>query len=153
MVISHVAALYDEPGLAGMQADVSDPVAVLACVRLTGLIDLERPVCVVLGATLSAMTADTARDAVAGYAAEMVPGSCVIISCASYEDRKLGAAMAAAYSAAGPWFSHTADEVAGFFGRMRVEGGQVADVRSWCWPALQEPIAEAAVIGGVGWLD
>ena len=153
MVMSHVEALESGPGLAAVLADVADPAAVLACARMTGTVDLEQPVCAVLGATLSAMPADTARDAVAGYTAEMVPGSMVVISCASYEDRKLGAAMASAYSAAGPWYSHSRDEVAGFFGRLRVEGGQAADVRPWCWPLLQEPIAEASVIGGVGWLD
>ena len=57
-----------------------------------------------------------AGGAVAGYVAGLVPGSCAVISCISYDDEALGAEMSAmsAASGAGTWLNHSAADVAGF---------------------------------------
>lgn len=153
-VISHAeTACWAGGGLGAVLADVSDVSAVLAAAGMLGLLDFAEPAAIVLGGTLSAMPADEARTVVAAYMAEMAPGSCAVISCASYEDADLGAQMAAMYSAAGDWLNHSPRDVAGFFGGLRVEGGQARDVQCWSWPDLQEPIVGAAVIGGIGIRD
>ena len=141
------------PGLAAVLADVSDPAAVLAAEGVAGLIDFARPACLIFGGTLSAMPAEVAREAVKGYAAVLAPRSCMVISCASYEDKALGERMAGLYSAAGEWHNHGSEDVASFFlaANLRLVRGRAADVR--CWPMLDPETPDAAVIGGVGVKD
>ena len=150
VVVSHAAALMAGPGLAAVQSDAADPVTALLDAEGTGLIDLTRPACLILGCTLSAMAADVARNAVAGYAEALVPGSCIIISCASYADPARGERMAELYSAAGPWHDHDREAVESFFaaGDLRLVRGKVGDVR--CWPLTADHDEGAAVLGGIG---
>ena len=153
-VISHAETMCWAGGrLGAVLADVRDVPAVLAAAGTPGLLDFAEPAAIVLGGTLSTMAAGEARSVVAGYMAGLAPGSCAIISCASYEDHELGTLMASLYSPAGQWRNHSPEDVAGFFGGLEIEGGQVRDIRCWCWPDLQEPIPGAAVIGGVGVKD
>ena len=157
LVFAHVAALARGEGLAAIKADVTEPDRVLRLVadlevRPAGaLIDLSQPACLVLGGTLSAMDADTARATVAGYAEALAPGSAVIVSCASFADEGVAARIAEVLG--GGWRSHPAEAVASFFeaGGLRVFAGRVADIR--CWPMMREEEPAAAIIGGVGVLD
>ena len=158
VAVSHAAALMGGPGLAAVKADVSDPARVLelvAALRVPGrgsLIDLARPACVILGATLSAMDADTARAAVKGFAAALVPRSAVIISCASWADPETGQRVAAVHGPAGSWHNHGCEDVASFFAAagLRVIHGQPMDAR--CWPAcpLDRGRPGAQVLAGIG---
>jgi hypothetical protein len=153
MVLSHVSALQSGPGLAAVRADVADPARVLELVTGLpgGLVDLSRPVAIVLGGTLSTMEAETAQAAMAGYAAGMAPGSAAIISCLSYSDEAAGAEAERMYSVAGPWHNHPAGDVASFFGGLRIIHDRVMDVR--CWPAcplVTQDQPEALVLGGIG---
>ena len=153
MVLSHVSALQSGPGLAAAEADASDPEAALEAAAAAGLLDLGRPACVILGATLSTMDSAAARAAVAGYAAALAPGSAIIISCASWADPETGRRIAKMSAVAGPWFNHPAGDVASFFAAadLRIIHGRVMDVA--CWPAC--PVnppdqAGAVVLGGIG---
>jgi SAM-dependent methyltransferase len=150
MVVSHAAALMAGPGLAAVLADASDPASVLGDEAVGGLLDFSRPVCVILGGTLSAMDPETARAAVAGYAGAMARGSAVIISCVSYGDPELAARMQALFGAAGDWRNHLLPDVESFFAaaNLRLIRGRVADVKTW--PMLPLETAGASVIGGIG---
>jgi hypothetical protein len=168
MVVRHVRCVQDQEGWEGtavIEGDASDPEAVLAAIGDLALrparaaeevppklIDLAEPVCAVFGGTLSAMDAETARKAAAGFAGKLAPGSAMIISCASFADAGLGARMAEACGAAGSWHNHPADDVASFFdaGGLRLVHGRVMDVK--CWPACPAAgaIRDAAVLGGIG---
>lgn len=150
VVVCHVAALQSGDGLAAVQADAADPETTLARVRGTLLIDMRRPVCVVLGATLSTMRPDVAARAVRGYMAALAPGSSAVISCAHFDDPRVAGEITAAFSAAGEWHNHSAGDVGRFLGGLRIEGGLVRDVRPWCWPQFQEEIPGASVFGGIG---
>jgi len=57
--------------------------------------DLVRPVCVILGAVLHFLDADAARIVTAGYARLMAPGSCLVISVASFDDEAMGLGLRA----------------------------------------------------------
>ena len=74
------------------------------------MIDPAEPVCVVLGLALSLMPA---RQAVAGYADLIAPGSYVVISCARSDDEELRKQFSEACTAADS-YNHSPDEVKGF---------------------------------------
>jgi hypothetical protein len=158
MVLPYLAALAGH-GLAAVKADAAEPKRVLevaADLEEPGggkLIDLSQPLCCIFGATLSAMDAPLARSAVAGYTEALVPGSCVVISCASYADAETGERMAQVYGAAGDWHNHGYEDVESFFiaaGKLRVVHGKPMNAR--CWPACptvrEQPAA--MVLGGIG---
>lgn len=156
LVVSHVQAVAASEGWTGtavVQGDASDPASVLADEGVRGLLDLSRPACVILGSTLSAMTADEARGAVKGFTAALAPRSAVIISCVSFADEATGARLARVFGDAGEWRNHPAPDVASFFGAggLRVIRGRPGDVR--CWPLLPEADGDAAVLGGIGVKD
>ena len=156
VVLSHVSALQRGEGIAAVRADITDPAAVLGDETILGLISLHRPLCVILGGTLSAMPADVARKTVAGYTEAIAPGSCMIISCVSYADQALGDKMASMFAGAGEWTNHTREDIESFFtaGGLRVMHGTVMNVRSWpACPATGEPETPAQVLGGIGILD
>jgi hypothetical protein len=151
-VICHLQCTQDNYGwrrTAVIAGDAEDPEKVLAHPALLELIDLEQPVAVVFGATLSCMDAEAARSAVAGFAGRLAPQSAVVISCASYLDQERGDAMAAAYSSACGWRSHPAADIASFFGDLELVGGMLTDVRRWLLLPDSDD-REARVYGGVG---
>jgi O-methyltransferase involved in polyketide biosynthesis len=84
VVLSHARALLaTSDGATAVSADLRDPNAVLANPELRNVIDPAQPVCVILGAILHFLDADTARTVTAGYARLMAYGSCLVISVAS----------------------------------------------------------------------
>ena len=155
MVACHAASLMAGTGLAAVRADAAEAARVLELVadlEVPGsggrLIGFARPVCVILGGTLSSMPAETARAAVAAYAEALAPGSAVVISCVSYADPEFAAKMEDMFSAAGTWRNHPLADVESFFGGLRVVHGRVADVR--CWPMMPPETPAACVLGGIG---
>lgn len=157
LVVRRVKAVVaaDGPGMAVCKRDAAAPASVLADEELLEVIDLEQPVALIFGATLSAMSAEVARAAVAGFAEALVPGSAAVISCVSYADQGLAGRLAGLYGQAAPWFNHSPEDVAGFFeaGGLRLVHGRVMDTH--CWPAcdVRAGTRAAAVIGGVGVKD
>lgn len=143
------AAHRGREGVAVARADAGDPEAVLGDRAVRDLIDPGEPVCVLLGGSLSAMSAGRARQAAAGYARAAAAGSCVAVSCTSYADRELGDRVAKVLSAAGTWVNHSEGDVRTFFAhsRLEVEGG-VHDARTWPFaPGIERP---ARVLAGIG---
>jgi len=151
VVVSHMGArLHGHGGgLAVIRGDAGNPEAVLADVQLRDIIDLCEPVAVLLGGTLSAMTAGAARKAVAGFTALLAAGSCVAVSCASYADRETGRRMQRAYRVAGEWWNHPPQDIRSFFAGLAMPYGPVTDAGSW--PMLRDCGGKAAlVLAGVG---
>jgi O-methyltransferase involved in polyketide biosynthesis len=95
MVLSHARALLAGPNVAVVAADLRDPAAVLADPELRAVIDPAEPVCVVLAAVLHFLDAATAREVTAGYTRLIAPGSCLVLSCATYDDEALAKRLAA----------------------------------------------------------
>jgi hypothetical protein len=154
LVLCHLSALCQAPGVAVIGADVSEPEAVLADPGWDAVIDMAEPVLLLFAGILSSVNAEVARSAVAGFASRLAPGSRVAISCISYGDPGLGDRMSAMFSTeAGRWLNHGRADIGSFFaagGLEPEEKGQdlVTDLR-W-WPALEDQHAPAAVLGGVG---
>ena len=111
VVLSHARALLaTNDGVTAVAADLREPGAVLANPELRAVIDPARPVCVILGAVLHFLDAGTAREVTAGYARLIAAGSCLVISCAAYDDEALAKRLAAEYTA-GQFVNHTKEAV------------------------------------------
>jgi len=131
VVLSHARALLaTSDGIAAIAADLRDPAAVLAHQELRAVIDPARPVAVILGAVLHFLDAQAARQVTAGYARQMAPGSCLIISVARFDDEALGKQLAAGYTA-GPFVNHAPADIASFFAGLDMVGPGLAEAATW----------------------
>jgi len=152
VVLSHARALLaTSDGVAAVAADLRDPAAVLAHPELQAVIDLREPVCVILAAVLHFLDAGTARAVTGGYARLMAPGSCLVISCATYDDEALAKRLAAEYTA-GQFVNHSREDVTSFFAGLEMVGPGVTEAQTWrAW--MPEPVLrrrEGHVLVGVG---
>jgi O-methyltransferase involved in polyketide biosynthesis len=150
MVLSHARALLAAPGVAAVAADLRDPAAVLADSELRAVIDPAEPVCVIFGAVVHFLDAGTAREVTAGYARLVAPGSCLVISCATYDDEALAKRLAAEYTA-GQFVNHTQEDVVSFFAGLDLVGPGVSEALTWR-PWLPSPVLrhrEGHVLAGV----
>ena len=130
VVTVHVRAPLASGGIASVNADLTDPAAVLACPDVRAVIDLAEPVCIVLGLVLGLMPARQAREVVAGYADLAAPGSCVVISCGWCDDEGLWAKLREAYTAAG-LYNHGPGEVEGFLAGLELVPPGLVAAQSW----------------------
>ena len=151
VVLSHARALLaTSDGVTAVSADLRDPAAVLAHTDLRAVIDPAEPLCVILGAVLHFLDAGTARDVTAGYARLVAPGSCLVISCATYDDEALAKRLAAEYTA-GQFVNHTREDVVSFFAGLELVGPGVSEAQTWrAWhpePVLRH--REGHVLAGV----
>ncbi|MGH3228503.1 MAG: SAM-dependent methyltransferase [Streptosporangiaceae bacterium] len=150
VVLAHARALLAGPGAAVADADLRDPAAVLTDPELRAVIDLADPVCVIFGAVLHFMDADTAREVTTGYAQRIPAGSCLVISCATYDDEALAKRLAEEYTA-GEFVNHSRGDVVSFFAGLDMVGPGVAEASTWRpWNAApQLRRREGHVLAGV----
>ena len=151
VVLSHARALLaTSDGVAAVDADLRDPAAVLTHPQLRAVIDPAEPVGVILGAVLHFLDADAARAVTAEYKRLLAPGSCLIISCARFDDEELGKRLSADYTAA-TWHNHAHAEVESFFAGLELVGPGVTEAQTWrAWQP--EPVMrhrEGHVLAGV----
>jgi hypothetical protein len=81
-VVSHAAALVPA-GVRVIEGDIAEPEALLW--SLAPLVDLDRPVCLVLSLILQVLDAGTARAVTGVLVKALAPGSHVIITCGTGE--------------------------------------------------------------------
>jgi O-methyltransferase involved in polyketide biosynthesis len=151
VVLSHARALLTtSDGVTAVSADLRDPAGVLAHPDLRTVIDPTRPTGIILGAVLHFLDADAARAVTAGYKRLLAPGSCLIISCARFDDEDLGKQLAAEYSA-GRFFNHARADVVSFFAGLDLVGPGVTEAQTWrAW--MPEPVMrhrDGHVLAGV----
>ncbi len=150
VVLSHaVALLATGDGVTAVDADLRDPAAVLGHENLRAVIDPARPVCVILGAVLHFLDPDAACAVTAGYVSLLAPGSCLVLSCARFEDAELAKQLAAEYTAA-TWYNHSQADITEFFDGLELAGPGVTEARTW---PKRPPAADdrnGHVLAGVG---
>lgn len=143
IVFSHTDVLHAAPGVAAVRADLTDPAAVLADETVRSVIDLREPVCVLFGLVLAFLDTDRAREAVAGYVRQLVPGSVVAVSVPSSSDPGLWEKLRAGFTPAlfsdhSPvmLYNHPAADVASFLDGMELVQPGVVMARGWRggWP-------------------
>jgi hypothetical protein len=124
------ALLADDEGTAAAAADLTGPAAVLAYADVRAVIDPAEPVCVVLGLALSLMPARQAREAVAGYADLIAPGSYVVISSVRCDDEELRKQFSEAFTAADSC-NHSPDEVKWFLAGLELVPPGLVAAPNW----------------------
>lgn len=151
MVIAHGRSLLvRSPSVTVVPGDAREPRSVLADAELTELVDLARPVCVILSAILHFSDAATARDIASVFIDAMAPGSYLIISVGSGDPTE-GERFASAYTAASIHI-HSPAELATFFGDLELVPPGVTPVDGWHGdgPASTRPPRTATFLCGVG---
>jgi O-methyltransferase involved in polyketide biosynthesis len=144
VVVAHARALLaTDDGVAAVPGDLRDPAAVLASESLKRVIDIRRPVCVILALVLHFSDAATAREITAGYVSALTPGSCVILSVGGSDDP--GGRVAATYTA-GTLYAHSREQVAGFLTGLDLVEPGLSDARTWRSGWAEKPRPEAGYV-------
>jgi hypothetical protein len=130
VVIVHARALLKDEGLTAVQADVTDPQAVLADPGLRKLIDLARPVCAILGGVLHFQPPAGARQVCAAWADRLSTGSWLAVSVGRYQDPDLLERLTSRYTPA-PYYNHTPGEFARFLTGLDLMPPGVTEARRW----------------------
>ena len=136
------------------RADLCDPGSVLAAPGVAGLLDLDRPVAVLMLAVLHFVADDAAR-LVGRYRDALAPGSVVAISHNSddQDDAELGAAL----RGVGEAMRGSATEltlrdrpgITALFGGLEVVPPGLADVTAWPRPSGAAPVGIYGAVGRV----
>ena len=88
VVVEHGAALVPS-GVRYVLGDLTEPESLLAHPEISGLIDLSRPVCVVLGLVVQALDPGTPRAVVGVLVRALAPGSYLVVTAGAGEQGRL----------------------------------------------------------------
>ena len=135
------------PGVAWGCADLTRPHEVMACPGVRQVIDLSRPVLVVLGLVMTFMPAGEAERVIAGWADWVPSGSRFVLTVAHWPDEDVWERVRAAYGPA-LLHNHGDDQVKGMLRGMDLLGCGVVTVRGWC-PEEIEPPGPGRILGVV----
>jgi S-adenosyl methyltransferase len=132
VVISHLTALVAHHGdrIAVISGDLRARDAILGAAGLQAVIDLSKPVCVIMGMILHFDTAHAAAGLVKRYMAAVAPGSYLIVTIASGKG-PLAGKFYRTYNASGfaTMYNHTSADFASFFGDLEIVTPGLGDAR------------------------
>lgn len=151
VAVAHADALLAKSErVQAVRGDLADPAAVLAEEKVRRVIDLGEPVAVILAMVLHFFDAETAGQIVAGYTAAVAPGSYLVISAGSGDERT-GGLLAREYKA-GTLHNHSPEQIAGWFAGLElIDPPGLVDARAWQpgTPAAPPSAAGGHVLAGV----
>ena len=87
IVVAHARALLQGPGVTAIRGDIAEPDAILAEVRAQRLVNLAEPTAVILAMVLHFFDAATASEIVTTFARAVTPGSYIVLSVGSGDER------------------------------------------------------------------
>jgi O-methyltransferase involved in polyketide biosynthesis len=129
--IRHARALLaGSAGLAAVEADLTDPDAVLAHPQLRAVIDIATPTAIILGAVLHFLPVEAAADVCAGYLSRAAASSWLIVSAGHYEDTDLHARIQATGRYA-RFFNHDAAGMASWLAGLEIASPGICEARAW----------------------
>jgi hypothetical protein len=151
-VVARAQTLLAGTGVAALEADLRDPAAVLAAATRTGLFRAGEPVAVILALVLHFFDFGTAHEVAAELTESIVPGSYVVMSVSS-GDEKTSGTLNREYKA-GTLYNHSPKQIAGFFGGLELVGPGLVDAREWdpapCSKASPSNHDGGGILAGVG---
>src|SRR5579872_862681 len=125
-------------GLAAVQADLTEPDAVLANPQVQAVIDMSRPVAVIMAAVLHFLPADAAAAVCAQYMSRAVPGSWLIVSSGHYEDKELAGRLQQTATHTRFW-NHGVPDLESMLGGLEPAGPGVCEAHRWLAGTGGEP--------------
>jgi hypothetical protein len=143
VVTVHARALLSDAGLTTVQADLTDPEAVLSDPGLRAAIDVGQPACVILGGVLHFLPGTRARAVCDAWAGCLAGGSWLAVSVGRYTDPELLAQLLAMYTPA-PFVNHAPGDVAAFLAGLDLVPPGVCEAGQW-----QAGVAAAPPDGGL----
>jgi S-adenosyl methyltransferase len=148
--MTHARALLAGPGVGAAQGDLGDPAAILADPDVLKLIHPGEPTAVILAMVLHFFDAGTAGKITAAFTGWLLPGSYLMISVGSGDERT-GGELAREYTAA-TLYNHTPGQVSGFFAGLELVSPGLADARDWdpARPAAPPRQRAGRILAGVG---
>ena len=129
IVLVHARALLRAPGVTAIRGDMAEPDAILADVRAQRPINLAEPTAVILAMVLHFFDAATASDIVATLARAVPPGSYIVLSVGSGDERT-GDALAREYQA-GTLYNHSFKQISAFVEDLELIPPGVTDAMAW----------------------
>ena len=155
IVVSHARALLcTAPGVCAVEADLRDPAGIMGHPDLRAVIDLGKPVAIVLAAVLHHVPDEDSPHKLAGMLmAAVAPGSYLVISHATSEGIGADAAgqVRELYAQAStPVVFRSRAEVAGFFEGLELVPPGIGNVADWHTGPQPAESGRTMVVGGVG---
>jgi hypothetical protein len=131
MVLAHARALLaDRPGVTAVEADAAAPAEVLAHPDVAGLIRPGEPCAVILAMVLHFFPLGIATRIIAGFTATIAPGSYLVVSIGS-GDNRVGGALTREYTPH-QLYNHSQDQIRALFDGLEIiDPPGLADVRDW----------------------
>lgn len=146
MAVSHASALLAGDAVIAVDADMTDPAAVLAAA--TRLLNLDRPVCVILALVLHFFSAEEAARIVRGLTGTLAPGSYVIVSVGITDDEGQAEQFTQAYTAASVRLP-TREQVHSYFDGFELVEPGLAEARTWRNEYIPDD-RQGMILAGVG---
>jgi S-adenosyl methyltransferase len=135
------ALLAQGVGVTAVQADLTDPEAVLANPQVRAVIDTSRPAAVILAAVVHFLPPDQAGAVCAGYMSRMAAGSWLIVSCGHYQDTELAERVQQTGTYARFW-NHAAADLASMLDGLEPVDPGVSEANRWMTGTGGEPADE-----------
>jgi SAM-dependent methyltransferase len=129
IVLVHARALLRAPGVTAIRGDMAEPDAILAHLRAQRPINLAKPTAVILAMVLHFFDAANASDIVATFARAVPPGSYIVLSMGSGDERT-GDALAREYQA-GMLYNHSFKQISAFVEDLELVPPGVTDAMAW----------------------
>ena len=154
LVLAHDRALLGgRPGVVTVAADLTDPPSILDHPELTGLVDWDRPVALVIAAVLHFLPDDEcALGYVARYRDALAPGSAIALSMATSEGRTEEEAreIERTYASSQPFVLRSRERIAEFLDGLRLVGPGIVDIAEWHPGAIPGRTGSGMALGAVG---
>jgi SAM-dependent methyltransferase len=139
VVAAHARALLSDSGVEATCADLADPAGIAADPVVARRIRPAEPTGLILGMVLHFFDTEAAAKITAALADWLAPGSYLVVSVGSGDERT-GGALAREYRAA-TLHNHTPQQVAGFFAYLDLVPPGLVDARDWSPGTIAAPPA------------
>jgi O-methyltransferase involved in polyketide biosynthesis len=125
-------------GLAAVQADLTEPETLLANPQVRAVIDMSRPIAIILAAVVHFLPADSAAAICARYMNQSALGSWLIVSSGHYEDKELASRLQQTATHTRFW-NHDAADLASILGGLEPVAPGVCEAHRWVAGTGGEP--------------
>jgi hypothetical protein len=151
VVTAHATALLTEENVTAVRGDMRDPASILTHPQVLSHIRPLEPVGLIMAMVLHFVDAGTAAAIMAAFIDSIAPGSYVVISVGS-GDEKTGGQLAREYRA-GTLYNHSRAEITGLLAGLELTEPGLTDARDWD-PSLTTVASpreeDGRILAGVG---